>query len=140
MLGRTRNGPRPPNCASAAAAMSIPATVAARTRAHRRSTAGLALRIEAVADPRFGHEIPRVGRVGLELLAKLSHEDAQVLGLLLRRFAPYGLEQRAVRQHTAGMPRHVQEQFELLRGQPHLGAAHVNAPRLEIDAKIAGVK
>lgn len=40
-------------------------------------------RIEPVAHPGLGDEIPGVGRIGLELLAQLSHEHAQVFRLLL---------------------------------------------------------
>ena len=110
-------------------------------RAPRRgATARSALRIEPVADPRLGDEIPRVRRIGLELLAQLPHEHAQVLGLFLRRLAPDRLEQRPVREDAVRMPRHVDEQLELLRRQPHLAAARVHAPRLEIDAELAGVE
>src|SRR4051812_1327450 len=116
-----RNGPRPkpPNWAKAPAAANRQATAAARMRACRRSaTARSALWIELVAHPRLGDEIPRVGRIGLELLAELSHEHAQVLRLFLRGFAPDGFEQRPVRQHAARVPGHVEEQLEFLRRQP----------------------
>src|SRR6185437_2971644 len=96
--------------------------------------------IELVADPGLGDEVPRVRRIGLELLAQLSHEHAQVLGLLLRGFAPHCLEQRAMAEHAIRMARHVHEQLELLRRQPHFVAAHVHAPGIDVDAEVADVE
>src|SRR5581483_9206554 len=63
----------------------------------------LSLRIESIADPRFGDEITRIRWIGLELLPQLPHEHAQVLRLLLRGLAPHRLEQRAVRDHAIRM-------------------------------------
>ena len=51
---------------------------------------------ESVSDPRFRQQIFRIRRVRFELLAQLTHEDAQVLGLLLRCFAPHRFEQLGV--------------------------------------------
>src|SRR5579872_1306404 len=104
------------------------------------SRAALAVRVEAVADPRLGDEVLRVARIGLELLAQLAHEHAQVLGLLLRGLAPHGLEKRAVRDDAVRMPRHVDEEIELLRREAHFLAARVHAPTLEVDAEFADVE
>ena len=86
------------------------------------------VRIEPIPDPRLSHQIAGVRGIGLELLPQLPHEHAQILRLFLRRFAPHRLEQRAMRDDTVRMARHVHEEVELLRREPHLGAARVDAP------------
>ena len=55
---------------------------------------------EAIADAEFGHQDARLGRVGLDLLAQLAHEDAQVVRVVDVRRAPHFLE-----QDTGGSPR-----------------------------------
>src|SRR5919198_1318564 len=71
--------------------------------------------VEAIADPRLGREMSRRGRIGFQLLSKLSDEHAQVFGMLSRRFAPDRLEQPLVLDDAIGPPREVHEQIEFLR-------------------------
>ena len=42
-----------------------------------------------------------------------------------------------MRQHPVGMPGHVDEQVELLRGQPHLAPLCVHASRVHVDPEVA---
>ena len=66
--------------------------------------------------------------------------DAQVLGMFHAHCAPDRPEQLPVRDDAVRVPRHVHEQIEFLRREPHLGRAHVDAPAIEIDAEIAGIE
>ena len=91
--------------------------------------------IEPVTHPRFGDQIPRIRRVGFQLLAQLTDVDAQVLRLLLGCLTPHGSEQGAVREDAIRVPRHEHEQVEFLRRQPNRLPVQANAPILEVDVK-----
>src|SRR5690348_8205782 len=96
--------------------------------------------IEPVADPRFGDEKPGVRGVRFQLLAELPHEHAQILWLFLRSLTPNGLQQRGMRDHPVGMPRHVDEQIELLRRQAYFMAVRMNAARGEVDPELSSLE
>src|ERR1044072_2934935 len=87
--------------------------------------------VEAVADPGFGEDVARAGRVGFDLLAQLADEDAQVFGLLDALAAPDRREQRAVRENLAGVVQEVDEQLEILRREPHVRAADDDRARFQ---------
>ena len=57
-----------------------------------------------------------------------------------RDVSDHRFEQRGVREHAVRVPRHVDEQVELLRRQPNLAPARVHAPRLQVNAEVAGVE
>ena len=46
----------------------------------------------------------------------------------------------AMREHAVRMPRHVDEEVELLRRQPDFAPADVDAPGIEVDPEIAGLE
>src|SRR5947208_1354700 len=98
------------------------------------------VRIESISYPGLGDEIPRVGRIRLELLAQLTEEDAQVLRLLLRGLSPYRLQQNSMRDDAVRVAREVDEQIELLRRQPHLIAVDMDPSSLQVDAEVADVE
>src|SRR4051812_26848258 len=51
------------------------------------------LSCQAITDAEFGQENPRLGRVLLDLLPELAHEDAQIMGVVHVRRTPHLFEQ-----------------------------------------------
>src|SRR5438128_2677665 len=98
------------------------------------------LSIKAIANPRFGHDVARLGRIGFDLLAQLSDEDAQIFVLLGIVAAPDGAQQRPVRQDLARIAQQVDQQIEFLRRQMKLSPTVSDCVRVEIDAKLSGGK
>src|SRR4029078_1235180 len=92
---------------------------------------------EGVADPGFGGDVLRLGRVAFELAAERGDQHAEVLGLIDGIGAPDRLEDRAMREPPAGVLRQEQQELELLRGQPQLVAAPRDAAVIEIDREIS---
>src|SRR5579864_1767828 len=60
-------------------------------------------RLKAVADPGIGENVLR-RVIGLNLLAQLVDEDAQVLGLLHALASPHRIQQNTVSEDLVGMP------------------------------------
>src|SRR5205085_6776826 len=99
---------------------------------------GSGVSVEAITDPRFGENVARRGRVGLDLFAELADEDAQVLGLLNVIPAPDGGKQSAMRQHSPCVANEVSEQLEFLRCQMNLATFDGDGVRPQIEVEMAG--
>src|SRR5262245_2197206 len=56
---------------------------------------------ETVAYPRLSKDVLRFGRIGLDLLPKVSDEDTQVVGLITVVWSPHGLEKFSMRHRFA---------------------------------------
>src|SRR5271166_3267936 len=79
-----------------------------------RATLTSASRLEAVSYPRLGENIFRRAGFGLQLLAQLADEDAQIFVLLDTVASPNRVEDRTVGQHFARVLRHVHQHVEFL--------------------------
>src|SRR5207248_9807537 len=75
---------------------------------------------ESIPDPRFAEKISRLGRVWLDLLAQLSHQDPQVFRLVHGVRSPDRLQDDTMRQDTVGIMSEQGEQLEFLWRQPDL--------------------
>src|SRR5712692_8069379 len=73
--------------------------------------------IEAIADPRFGKDVTRAGRIGFDLFSQLTDEDSQVLSLLGVVATPHGAEQLAMRENFARIANKVDHEIVFFRGQ-----------------------
>ena len=85
----------------------------------RRRALAPRLRNEAVSRRGWGDEVLGVGRVFLELPAKLSEIDPQVVGLGLVARSPYFLEQLPLADQPAGVTDQDLQQVPLGRRQPN---------------------
>jgi len=59
-----------------------------------------------------------MSRIGLNLPSELTHQDAQVLGLIVPARVPDRLQDGSVGQHPAGMCGEQRDQLEFLGCQP----------------------
>jgi hypothetical protein len=91
---------------------------------------------KAVADPRFGQHVLRMGRIEFELLPQLSHQHTQVLLLRDTVDAPDSFENGSVRQDAPGMRAENREQFELFRCEANLGVAAMDATPVEVNHQV----
>ena len=98
------------------------------------------LNLQPVADAWLRQDMPRPLGVRFQLLAQLADEDSQRLHIRAVRAAPYLLQEMAVRQHLAGVDHELLENVVLLGRQPHLAAAHADAPMHEIDGEVGRLK
>ena len=81
-----------------------------------------------------------LGRVGLDLLAQLIDEDAQVFGLVAVVRTPHGLQDFAMGHGTAGVRHQVAQDLELLRREADVFAVGAHPAGVEIDLQVgAGV-
>ena len=69
----------------------------------------LRARLETIANPGFRDQVFWRGGVGLNFLAQLPHENAQVFRLLRAVRAPNGSEQGPVRDHLTRTARQVDQ-------------------------------
>src|SRR6185369_8123193 len=69
----------------------------------------LLIGIEAITDPGFGEDVAWARRVGLDLLAQVTDEHAQVFVLLDVVAAPEGRQQGAMSQNFSGVLYEVDE-------------------------------
>src|SRR4051812_14590808 len=88
---------------------------------------------ETVADPRLGEDVLGLRRVGLDLLAQLIDEDAEVLGLVAVIGAPLRLQQLAMSYRAAGVRDEVAQSLEFLRREADIFSIRVDFARIEID-------
>src|SRR5262245_66461176 len=72
---------------------------------------------QAISDSELGQEYPRLGRVDLDLLPKLAHEDAQIMRVVQMGRPPHLLEQELVGDDVAGVLRQPLPQPIFLRGE-----------------------
>src|SRR6266705_2550614 len=92
---------------------------------------------EPIANPRLTNQVPRLRRIGLDLLAELSDEHPEVLGLVHDVRTPNGLEYRPMRQHPITVLRKKREQLEFLRRQTNLVVASDGPPAAVVDRHVA---
>src|SRR5262245_7586674 len=71
----------------------------------RRNLARALRHHQAISDPKLGQEYPRLGRVDLDLLPELAHEDTQIMRVVQMGRPPDLLEQELVGDDVAGMLR-----------------------------------
>ena len=72
-------------------------------------------RLEAISDPRFGVDVARVARVGLDFFSQLIDEHAQIFGFFAVIRAPDGLQQAAVTERFALIRNELAQQLEFFR-------------------------
>ena len=88
-------------CAAETAVAHISERLCAR---EKRSSLLILWQNEAITDPRFGFDYGRIGRIGFNLLPKMSHVDTQVLAMRLGFRSPNFTQDLAVGQDTSRMP------------------------------------
>ena len=110
-------------------------TAAGTASASRDVGAGLRRphRIEPVPDPWFGEQVPGFDRIGLQFLAQLADEHAEILGLFLGGLSPNRAQQSFVRQDAVRMPGHEDEQVEFLWRQTDRLPVHADAMVVKVD-------
>src|ERR1039458_1345816 len=81
---------------------------------------------EAVAYPGLREDILGLPRTGLDLLAQLVDEDAQVFGLVAVVRAPHGLQKFAMGHGTAGVRHQVAQGLELLGREADRSEEHTS--------------
>src|SRR5271156_3713761 len=96
-----------------------------------------ALGDKSVNHPRLGLDV-LAARFALELLAQLTHEDPQVLGLMRGLRTPDYRQQRAMGHHLAGIASQVQQQIEFLRREMDGLALDCNGVSLHVNHKVTG--
>src|SRR5437667_2807192 len=87
----------------------------------------------AIADPGFGQDEPRVRGVVAELLAELTHIDAQVVALAAVALTPDLTQEVLLCQELARVADEELEQRELCARQVYGGAVEAHAPPGEVD-------
>jgi hypothetical protein len=75
---------------------------------------------EPISNPGLTLDVPRVRRVGLELLPQLPDQHPKMLGLIDGLRAPDRFEDRAMRQDAPGVPRQQRHEIELFRREADL--------------------
>src|SRR4030095_5000649 len=75
---------------------------------------------EPVTHPGLADQVPRMRCVGFDLLAQLSHQHPEMLGVIGGMNAPDGRQDHVVRQDAIGMSGEIREELEFLRCQPNL--------------------
>src|SRR6188768_1891192 len=75
----------------------------------------LGFRREPVPHPRLTEQVPRRGRIWLDLLTQLRDQRPDVLGLFDRVRSPDRLQDHTMREHAVMIAREQREQLELLR-------------------------
>jgi hypothetical protein len=80
------------------------------------------IRIEAIARPRFGHNVSRMLRVAFNFVAQLIDKNAQVFDLLGRLPTPDGLRQGAMGDNFPRIADQVFQNLELLRRELDLSS------------------
>src|SRR5678809_1344280 len=98
--------------------------------------ASLVARLESVTDPRLGEDVFWVGRIRLELFAKLSDKDAEIFSLFSVIAAPDRAEQFVMGEYGARMLDHKKQKFELLRCQMYLASFDQGLVSCRINLKI----
>src|SRR4029079_14011832 len=102
----------------------------------RRRSGASGVGLEAVAHPRLGDEVPRPGRVGLELAPNLGHVHAQVVRLPFVLRAPYLLQQVALCEEATGVAHQLLDQSPLGGGEVDDLAVAGGARRDQIDGEV----
>jgi hypothetical protein len=91
---------------------------------------------EAVADPGLGFDV--AGAVGgIEFLAELGDEDAEVFGLIFAGGAPDLAEKEFVGEDAVGTVHEKQEEIEFFGSEVDLGAAHADSAAGRVDVEVA---
>src|SRR5207302_7869204 len=80
------------------------------------------MRGQAVADAELGQKDARLGRVLLDFLPQLAHEDAQIMGVMHVRRSPHLLEEILVGHDIAGVLGEDLQKPVFLRRQRDLAA------------------
>ena len=76
---------------------------------------GLFAGLKAIANPRFGENIPRLGGIKLDFLAEMANEHAQVFSLVGVVSAPDFGEQLTVHEDFSRVADKEDQQLEFLR-------------------------
>src|SRR5262252_4367092 len=90
-------------------------------------------KLQTISHPRLGQQELGIGGIGLDLLAKLFDEDAQVFGFVAVVGSPDGLQELAMWNRAVGMKGQITEKIELLRSEPDFLFLHGYRTGLEID-------
>src|ERR1019366_1621640 len=93
--------------------------------------------LEAVSHPRLGDDVARGGGVGFQLLAQLSHEDAEIFDLLRTLSSPDGAQESAVVHDLARTPCQEDEQVKFFRSEAHFAVTDRHFMRRGVDAEVA---
>src|SRR5512135_1113453 len=119
---------------------SLPSTCCFRSWVIARSSAAKIrlLDLEPIPDTGLGLQMPRAGRVVLQLVAQLGHVHAQVMRVRDGVRPPHRVQQLTVGEHLPGLAYQCRQQLVLGRGEMHLRVGDEHAPGRQIDAQIAG--
>ena len=88
---------------------------------------------QPIADAELGQQDARLGRIVLDLLPQLAHEDAQIVRVVQVRRAPHFLEQELVGHDVAGVLGEQLQQPVFLRRQHHARAVDGDDARRQVD-------
>src|SRR5579859_258555 len=92
---------------------------------------------EAVADARFGEQVARPRRIGLQLPPELRNVHVEDVRRVRVAGPPDLLQDHPVREQLALVPGEIAEQVELVRGQVNRLAGDPDLVRLEVDLELA---
>jgi hypothetical protein len=91
---------------------------------------------KAIANPGLSLNV-LLSSFSFELLAKLSDEDPEILGLVCGLSPPDGCKEGTVGNHFAGMAREVEQEVELLGGKVNGFAKDSDGMGVGVDDKVA---
>src|SRR5580698_3415914 len=91
---------------------------------------------KAVADPGISHDVAGGIWRGLNLLAELGYEHAQIFDLFRAFAAPDRAQQGAMRYHFAGVANHIHEQVKFFRSEMDGTVFDRNATGSRIDFEV----
>src|SRR5215813_1981286 len=91
---------------------------------------------ETIAYPRLGHQVLRLGRIGLDFFSQSIDEDSQVLNFITIVGTPHGLQQLAMRNSPVAVQHQVTQQVEFLWRKPYGFAGDFRGAGVEIDFEV----
>src|SRR5262245_6926379 len=94
---------------------------------------------KSVTEPRFAHEIPRLGWIRFDLPAQLRDQHPQVLWLVHRARAPDLFENFAMREGPIGVVRKQRQQLKLLGSETNFLGPSLHAPAVVVDGELTCV-
>ena len=93
--------------------------------------------LKPIANPGLAFDVPGIGRIALDLLAKPCDEYPQILGLVLPGGSPDGPQKHFTREHPPGRTSKQQQQIKLFWSEVNRCPAHQSCVRLFINDEVS---